>query len=37
MSENSFLLYLLYPLAVFSTGALSAGKLPLNEHVCAYS
>ena len=35
MSENSFL-YLLYPLAVLWTGALLAGKLPLNEHVCAY-
>ena len=31
MSENSFLLY---PLAVLRTGALSAGKLPLNEPVC---
>ena len=34
MSENLFLLYLLYPLSVLQTGALSGGKLPLNEHAC---
>jgi len=28
---------LLYPLAVLWTGALLGRKLPLNEHVCAYS
>ena len=33
MGENSFLLLL----AVLWTGALLEGKLPLNEHVCAYS
>ena len=36
MSENLFLLYFLYPPAVLWTGALSAGKLPLNEHVCIH-
>jgi len=33
-SENLFLLYLLCLLPVLWTGALSGGKLPLNEHAC---
>jgi len=37
LSEIHSLFYLLCPLAVLWTGALSARKLPLNEHVCACS
>jgi len=34
MSEIHSFFYLLYLLAMLWTGALSDGKLPLNEHIC---
>jgi len=37
MSEGSFLVFSPLPTCCVWTGALLVGKLPLNEHVCAYS